>query len=78
MTQLRAWKCDICGKEFIERSDDSISLNYGDFKFEFGTVSMFIPSVKKDYDTICLDCRKNMLESINDGLIKCGCNVFFC
>ena len=76
MTQLRAWKCDICGKEFIEKSNDPTSLNPGDFSFEFGTVNMFIGEIKESYNTICIDCRNIMKHAINDGLEKCGADHY--
>ena len=78
MAQLRAWQCDICKKEFIEKQNDPTSLNPGDFKFEFGTVNMFTPEISDEYHTICWDCRKIMISAINEGLEKCGSEDYFC
>jgi hypothetical protein len=67
MTQIKIWKCNICGKEF--RPDSSgYDANV--------TIDIVIPSASHFetdshyyFEDTCIDCRSQLVRAI-DGLIR--------
>jgi hypothetical protein len=76
MTQLTAWKCDVCYTDYIEQENNPDSTIVSDLYIDLGSVNMFYPGVKVIYKHVCLNCRKIILGKINEALELCGHNGY--
>ena len=72
MTKVDAWKCDACGNIFIYDKLDPQYLNPSDIYIEIGAANQFYPGGKIIFDSVCLNCRKIIVDAINGVMDLCG------
>lgn len=76
MTQLTAWKCDICHTNYIEKENDPDSTIVSDLNIYLGSANMFYKGFEVTYKHVCLKCRRIILSKLNEALDLCGHNSY--
>jgi hypothetical protein len=68
MTKISAWKCEICGKIFME--NDGGFHAHGDIDIILGGSGMYDPEERIKFSDVCISCKSKLSNAIHDVLNK--------
>lgn len=66
MTSIATWKCDVCGKIFMD--GDSCYNLCGGVHILLEGYGIYYPEEKIDFDDVCHSCMQKLSRAINDTI----------